>query len=24
MLTIANKFGDESEKFGLSTGRIDL
>jgi len=24
MLTIANKFGDETEKFGLSTGRLDL
>jgi hypothetical protein len=24
MLTIANKFGDETEKFGISTGRVDL
>jgi hypothetical protein len=24
MLSIANKFGDETEKFGISTGRVDL
>jgi hypothetical protein len=24
MLSIANKFGDETDKFGLSTGRVDL
>ena len=24
MLTIANKFGDETDKFGISTGRVEL
>ena len=24
MLTIANKFGDETDKFGISTGRVAL
>jgi hypothetical protein len=24
MVSIANKFGDETEKFGISTGRVDL
>jgi hypothetical protein len=24
MLGIANKFGDETEKFGISTGRLEI
>jgi len=24
MLSIANKFGDETDKFGISNGRVDI